>query len=123
MCGVQQLRCYDARLRYHVALAKAPVRGHLAPVAVRIIPLGEQVEHRFTSGHTEDEVHGKVAVVGCEVIDANLEGHRGAHLRCLLAGAGDNERGCALPVEQHHALVQASSQEHVGIHPLKALLA
>ena len=85
-------------------------------MAVGVVALGEQVEHRLAGGHAEDEVHAEVAVVRGEVVGAALERHGRAHLGRFLARAGDDERRAALAVEREHAFVQAPREEHVVVH-------
>src|SRR5687768_13666262 len=57
--GVQELRRDDRTLGDDLPFAVRPVSRHLAAVAVRVIALGEQVEHRLTRRLAEDKVHSE----------------------------------------------------------------
>jgi hypothetical protein len=117
--GVHELRGHDRRLRDDAAGRARPVRRHLPAVAIRVVPLAEDVQHRFAGSHPEDEVHRQVAVVGGEVIGSPFERHGSADLSRLLSGASNHEGGAALTVEDEHPLGEAPRKEHVVVHLLE----
>jgi hypothetical protein len=78
-------------------------------------PLAQEAQELVAGSLTKEHGDAGVPVVRIDVVAAGPEVVRHAHLRGLLALAGDHERRLALAVEGPHPLVHPPGQEHVVV--------
>src|SRR5207244_11368485 len=82
-----------------VKAARAEVAGGLGRARGRVVALGEDAQHDVVGGKTHAEASHDVAVVRCDPVLLGDERPGDADLGRLVAGAGEDERSAALPVE------------------------
>jgi hypothetical protein len=113
--GLNKLGPGRRRRGDHVEPGVPPVRGHLPPARVGIVPRAHGGEKHLERGHPQLEEERPVAVVGVEPVVSGAEDHPGRDLDRLVAGAADLEEGAVLPLELDLLVVDAPREVHRAI--------
>ena len=103
------------RDREDVTLGAAEVLRHLPTARVRIVGLGEVVQHHLARGPAQGQVHRQVAVIEAEpVVPGAGEGAYG-RLRGFMARTPDVEEPFPLFEQGQHLLVEPPRAEHGAV--------
>ena len=112
---VEDLGGDAARSADDVPFFAAVVAGELTPAAVGVGGLAEGMKHHILRLRTHGKGHGEVTVVGDKDVGAGPHAVDTAHLRRLVAFAGDEEVDLSLPSEQPEPFRNGARREHVTV--------
>ena len=87
----------------------------MTSTAVGVGGLAECVKHHIFRLRTHGKGHGQVTVVGYKDVGAGPHAVDTAHLRCLVAFAGDQEVDFSLPAEQPEPFRNGARREHIAV--------